>query len=90
MSGGTLRDRLPPEKAKNIVTALTEGRWTHDYPITYAQAESLGLPVRRELPAEVYALMDLYPQPRQARPSVQYVPVPYRREPEPAPPRTRG
>ena len=30
-------------------------------------------------------LMDLYPQPRQARPSVQFVPVPYRREPAPAP-----
>ncbi len=86
---GLVRDRMPPEKAKELVTSLTEGRWTHDYPITFAQAESLGFPVRREPPAEVYALMDLYPQPRQARPSVQFVPVPYRREPEPAGPRTR-
>ena len=84
---GLVRDRMAPEKAKNLIASLTEGRWTHDYPITYAQAESLGLPVRSELPAEVYTLMDLYPQPRQARPSVQFVPIPYRREPEPVPPR---
>ena len=37
------------------------------------------------VPPEVYSLMDLYPQPRQTRPSVQFVPVPYRREPTPAP-----
>jgi len=84
---GLVGDRLPPEKAKELVSSLTEGRWTHDYPITVAQARSLGLPVRTDLPAEVYALMDLYPQPRQARPSVQFVPVPYRREPEPTAPR---
>ena len=27
---------------------------------------------------EVYALMDLYPQPAGRRPSVEYIPVPYR------------
>jgi ClpP class serine protease len=77
-------DRMPPEKAKELTVALTEGRWTHDYPITFRQAESLGLPVRKDLPDEVYALMELYPQPHQARPSVQFVPVPYRRGPEPS------
>jgi serine dehydrogenase proteinase len=61
----------------------------HDYPITFEQAKSLGLPVREELPADVYALMDLCPQPRQDRPSVQLVPVPYRREPEPTTQRPR-
>jgi hypothetical protein len=35
------------------------------------------------MPEEVYTLMDLYPQPTQRRPSVQYIPVPYRREREP-------
>lgn len=83
---GLVHDRIAPEKAKELIASLTEGRWTHDYPITCPQAEALGFPVRRELPLEVYALMDLYPQPRQARPSVQYIPIPYRREPEPAPP----
>jgi ClpP class serine protease len=81
---GLVADRMGPEKAKELIASLTEGRWTHDYPITVGEAETLGLPVRRELPAEVYALMDLYPQPRQVRPAVQFIPVPYRR-PEPAP-----
>jgi ClpP class serine protease len=77
-----VRGRMTLETSKELIASLTEGRWTHDYPITFAQAASLGLPVKKDLPSEVYALMDLYPQPRQARPSVQFVPVPYRREPE--------
>lgn len=85
--GELVAERLEPERAKELIGALTEGRWTHDYPITVAQAQRLGLLVRTDLPAEVYALMDLYPQPRQVRPSVQFVPVPYRREPEPTVPR---
>ena len=85
---GLIGDRMPPERAKELIASLTEGRWTHDYPIMCLQAEALGFPVRKELPVEVYALMDLYPQPRQARPSVQFVPIPYRREPAPTrPPR---
>jgi hypothetical protein len=60
--------------------ALTEGRWTHDYPITLPQAQRPGLPAGRSFPAEVYALMELYPQPHQARPSVQFVPAPYGRK----------
>jgi ClpP class serine protease len=87
--GTLVRDRMTPPMAKELIASLTEGRWTHDYPITPAQATHLGFPVRNELPVEVYALMALYPQPRQARPSVQYVPVPYRREPGPTVPRTR-
>jgi len=39
---------------------------------------ALGLKVSTEVPSEVYALMDLYEQPTQARPSVQYIPVPYK------------
>ena len=83
--GELLCDRMVPDKARELLTALTDGRWTHDYPITVSQAQALGFPVRTEMPADVYALMNLYPQPRQARPSVQFVPVPYRREPAPAP-----
>ncbi len=80
--GGLLHGRLEPELAKNLISSLTEGRWTHDYPITSAQAKGLGMRVRNDLPQEVYALMALYPQPRQVRASVQYIPVPYRLEPE--------
>jgi len=83
--GELVADRLAADQVRELIVSLTEGRWTHDYPITCAQAQALGLPVRDELPPEVYSLMDLYPQPRQARPSVQFVPVPYRREPTPAP-----
>jgi hypothetical protein len=63
-------------------------RRTHDYPITLPQAQRLGLPARKDLPAEVYGLMELYPQPHQARPSVQFVPAPYGREPESWAPRS--
>ncbi len=79
--------RMEPTKAKALIAAVTEGRWTHDYPITVSQAEALGFAVRRQPPPEVYALMDLYPQPRQPRPAVQFVPVPYRRDAEPSAPR---
>lgn len=72
-----LLDKMDPEKAEEIAQALTEGRWTHDYPIGPAQLAAWGLPVSTELPPEVYLLMELYPQPGQRRPSVQYVPVPY-------------
>jgi ClpP class serine protease len=53
---------------------LSEGRWTHDYPLTVEEAQRLGLPVRTGLLAEIYDLMRLYPQPPQRRPSVEYIP----------------
>jgi ClpP class serine protease len=67
------------ERASEIATVLTDGRWTHDYPLWLEEVKKLGLPVSEEMPAEVYALMNLYPQPVQRRPTVQYVPLPYRR-----------
>lgn len=80
-----LRDKMEPQRMETVVKALTEGRWTHDYPILYEQIKEWGLPIRTDLPEEVYALMDLYPQPTQYRPSVQYIPIPYRRDGEPRP-----
>lgn len=80
-----LKDNMPLERAEEIATALTEGRWTHDYPITVEEARSLGLPVSADMPEEVYELMSLYPQPVQRRPSVQYVPLPYHAEHPPQP-----
>ncbi len=67
---------MPEEQAEEIARILSHGRWTHDYPITVEEARELGLPVEVGLPEEVYALMALYPQPAQHRPSVQYVPAP--------------
>ncbi len=82
-----LKDNMPLEKAESIAVALTEGRWTHDYPITVEEARALGLPVSTDIPEEVYELMSLHPQPIQRRPSVQYVPLPYHVE-QPARPKT--
>jgi ClpP class serine protease len=74
-----LNDKLG-EQAKLVGQVLTEGRWTHDYPITCEVLSNLGLPIRCGLPRRIYELMELYPQPAQRRPSVQYVPMPIRRD----------
>ena len=71
---------MPEEKAEEVATLLSQGTWTHDYPIDVAQAREMGLPVSTEMPREVYELMDLYPQAQGGKPSVQYVPVPYRHQ----------
>jgi ClpP class serine protease len=75
-----LADKMTPEAAKELARTLSEGRWTHDFPITCDRLKEMGLPVVPELPEEVYDLMELYPQPAQRRPSVQYIPVPYGRD----------
>jgi ClpP class serine protease len=73
-----LAEHLPEERAQELAQVLSEGRWTHDYPFTVEEAKELGLPVNAEMPEVVYKLMALYRQPGQRRPSVQYIPVPYR------------
>jgi ClpP class serine protease len=65
------------EAAEKIATTLSDGRWTHDYPITAKRAKNLGLPVSTDPPEEVRQLIRLYPQPRGRRPSVEYIPLPY-------------
>jgi ClpP class serine protease len=69
------------EKAEELAKTLTEGRWTHDYPITFEEAMKLGLHVTKGIPAELYQLMSLYPQPVRQQPSVEYIPVPKFRRP---------
>jgi len=71
-------NRMYEAKARELATALSEGRWTHDYPISAFEARDLGLPVSEEMPKEIYTLMDLYPQAAQRRPSVEFIPTPYR------------
>ncbi len=75
-----VKEKVGEEKAKNIAETLTSGVWTHDYPLTPEHVKKLGLPVKVGLPGEVYALMELYPQPTGRRPSVEYIPVPYRKK----------
>jgi ClpP class serine protease len=70
-----LLTRLPKDKAISIAALLTEGRWTHDFPITIELARELGLPVSTDMPRIVYELMDLFPQGGADRPSVLYVPL---------------
>ncbi|WP_292518842.1 ATP-dependent Clp protease proteolytic subunit [Methanoculleus sp.] len=77
---GLLRNRMEPDRAERLGRLLTEGTWTHDYPITFEQARDLGLPVTPGVPAAIYRLMDLFPQAMVRRPSVAYVPIPYREE----------
>ena len=67
-----------PDDAERIATLLSHGGWTHDFPIRFDYAREIGLPVSDEVPPPVYDLMALYPQRGQRRPSVEYVPVPYR------------
>ena len=63
--------------ADRIAGLLSDGHWTHDYPIRFDEAEELGLPVTDAVPDAVYTLMQLYPQRTQRRPSVEFIPVPY-------------
>ena len=61
-------------------TPSDTGKWTHDYPLTCVELATLDIKACSEMPVEIYKLMDLYPQPSQRRPSVQYVPMPYQSE----------
>ncbi|KLO23640.1 hypothetical protein X275_02095 [Marinitoga sp. 1197] len=68
-----LKNNMDEEKAKELSQTLTEGRWTHDYPITVEEAKELGLNISIDIPEEVYALMDLYSQPIRQRGTVEFV-----------------
>jgi ClpP class serine protease len=74
-------NEMEESKAKELAQRLSEGCWTHDYPISAGEARELGLPVSEDMPREIYALMDLYPQSGQRRPSVEFIPTPYRPTP---------
>ncbi len=70
-----LLKHFPREKAEELAATLSEGRWTHDYPITVQAARTFGIRVSTEMPQTIYRLMDLYPQAGAGRPSVLYVPL---------------
>ena len=74
---GLLRERMGEENGIKLAEALTEGRWTHDYPIGVNEAVALGLPVVINEYDEFCNIMGLYHQSTVARPSVQYIPGPY-------------
>ncbi len=70
-----LLKHMPEKQALQVATVLSEGRWTHDFPITVEAARLLGLKVSTEMPRAVYDLMELYPQSGGIKPSVWYVPL---------------
>ncbi len=71
-----LNDRYSPEQIEKIAETLSQGHFTHDYPITYEEAKKLGLPVSKDMPVEIYQLMKLFPQPTKTTPTVEYIPLP--------------
>jgi ClpP class serine protease len=75
-----LEPKMGQEQAGELSRILTEGTWTHDYPITFEVAEELKLPVGTEIPEEVMQLMELYPQPVRRQSSVEYLSKPRRLE----------
>ena len=75
-----LTPRLSDDQASELAQILSEGRWTHDFALVCSTLTEMGLPVNCNLPDYIYLLMDLYPQPTRQIPSVEYIPIPYRRE----------
>ncbi len=69
-----LEGKFEKRKATEIAKKLTEGHWTHDYPITPEHAREIGLNVSTDMPEEVHSLMALFPQPLRKYPTVEYIP----------------
>lgn len=53
-----LRGRMPEKRLVGVAEFLTGGYITHDTPITFEVAKTLGLPVAQGLPREVYDFFD--------------------------------
>jgi ClpP class serine protease len=71
---GLLQRHQDAATAQRTANMLTDGRWTHDYPITPDIAEQvLQLPVSREMPKQVLELMSLYRSAHQNQ-GVEYLP----------------
>jgi ClpP class serine protease len=51
--------KLGEERAQQIATMMTEGRWTHDYPLHAEQLQEMGFPVSTEIPNEFWELLEL-------------------------------
>ena len=79
-----LRNTSSNGNADELARLLSEGTWTHDYPITYDRAKTLGLPVSPDMPDDILKLMSLFPQPTRTQPSVEYLPVPRTRRASPS------
>ena len=75
-----LQDKFSPERVDELARELSSWKWTHDYPIFCDELRSMGLSINVNMPDLIYDLMELYPQPIQRMPSVQYIPLPYEKK----------
>jgi len=55
-----------------------EGRLSRNLSADIAETTLMGLPVNEQMPVEIYQLMELYPQAKQQRPGVEFIPVSHR------------
>jgi len=69
-----LLHNYPVATAKLLSKKLTEGNWTHDFPITATFARELGLKVNTDIPETAIQLMSLYRQPIRRQKSVEFLP----------------
>jgi ClpP class serine protease len=74
-----LEGKMPNDLVTVVADELSQGTWTHDHPISQRDAEKLGLPVKSDMPEDVYKLMSLFPQPTMRQPAVHYIPGPHSR-----------
>ena len=85
-----LQTTPPNGKVDELARLLSEGTWTHDYPITYERAKSLGLSVNSNMSDDILKLMTLFPQPVRHQPTMEYIPGPRTRRPVPSTPSANG
>jgi len=71
-----LEEDMVEQQRREIAHLLSRGAWTHDFPLHYEVLDELGLPVSTDMPANIYELLSLYPQPLRQDSSVEYIPVP--------------
>ncbi|MDO9534170.1 MAG: hypothetical protein Q7J85_02300 [Bacillota bacterium] len=71
-----LLKHMDEEKSRGIARVLSQGRWTHDFPLTSEILKEFGLSISNDVPWEIYSLMAFYTHPPSRRPSVQYIPLP--------------
>ncbi len=78
-----LEGTMPSEQALKICQKLTEGYWTHDHPLTVEDLKELNLHVGIGVSSDIFKLINLYPQPSNITPAVEYIPVPYKKQGKP-------
>lgn len=82
-----LESSMRADIADVVADQLSQGQWTHDYPITPDEARGMGLPVTTDMPPTILQMMSLYPSPKRLTPSVEYGSA---RHGKPKPPRDKA